>query len=69
MKRQPKRIRERMRKYFPMLKAVYTYYAACSNEGSPFTLNMMEMRTLMSKCDLPCRLHNRCTKGFVVQIV
>ena len=60
MKRQPKTIRERMRKYFPMLKAVYTYYAACSNEGSPFTLNMVEMRTLMTKCDLPCMLHNKC---------
>jgi hypothetical protein len=53
MERQPKTVRERMRHYYPLLKAVYTYYAATSSDGSPFTMNMTEMRTLMSKADLP----------------
>ena len=42
-----------MRSYYPLLKAIYTYYAASSNAGSPFTMSMVEMRTLMTKCDLP----------------
>ena len=53
MERQPRSIRERMRSYYPRIKAIYSYYAASSNEGSPFTLNMSEMRNLMAKCDLP----------------
>ncbi len=53
MQRQPRTVRERMRSYYPMLKAIYSYYAASGGEGSPFTLNMAEMRTLMQKCDLP----------------
>ena len=50
MKRQPRTIRERVRHYYPAMKAIYTYYAAGSSSGSPFTLNMAEFRTLMSKC-------------------
>ena len=53
MERQPRTIRERMRGYYPRIKAIYSYYAASSSEGSPFTLNMSEMRGLMNKCDLP----------------
>ena len=53
MHRQPRAVREKMRTYYPNLKAIYTYYAAVSGDGSPFTINMSELRILMERCDLP----------------
>ena len=53
MNRQPRTVREKMREYYPCIKALYTYYSAMSSDGSPFTMNMNELRILMERCDLP----------------